>query len=88
MTTGYDATNRATGVSGSYNGFTTRYVSGAWYWPHGAENNYTFGNSIWRVFTYNSRLQPSGLWDAINNDSRYFLFLENPIAYGANNNGN
>ncbi|MBV9768363.1 MAG: hypothetical protein JOZ32_02225, partial [Bryobacterales bacterium] len=49
---------------------------------------YTFGNSIWRVFTYNSRLQPSGLWDAINNDSRYFLFLENPIAYGANNNGN
>ncbi|MBV9768850.1 MAG: RHS repeat protein [Bryobacterales bacterium] len=88
VTTAYDATNRATGVTGNYNGFTTNYVSGAWYWPHGAENNYTFGNSVWRVFTYNSRLQPSGLWDAINNDSRYFLFLENPIGYGANNNGN
>ncbi|MBV9770753.1 MAG: hypothetical protein JOZ32_14355 [Bryobacterales bacterium] len=88
VTTAYDATNRATGVSGNYNGFTTNYVSGAWYWPHGAENNYTFGNSIWRVFTYNSRLQPSGLWDAINNDPKSFLFLENPIGYGANNNGN
>ncbi|MBV9760485.1 MAG: RHS repeat protein, partial [Acidobacteriaceae bacterium] len=88
VTTSYNASNQATGVTGNYNGFTTNYVSGAWYWPHGAENNYTFGNSVWRVFTYNNRLQPSGLWDAINNDSRYFLFLENPIGYGANNNGN
>ncbi|MBV9760502.1 MAG: RHS repeat protein [Acidobacteriaceae bacterium] len=83
VTTGYNASNQAIEVTGSYNGFGTAYVSGAWYWPHGAIGYYQLGTTVpspggnvWPNFEYNQRLQPSKIYAAINDSPNSFLFLE------------
>jgi|GEM_PF-3038403 len=58
VTNAYDGANRLQSVSGKLNNVTTAYVSGMTYWPHGALSQYTRGNGLWSIATYNSRLQP------------------------------
>jgi RHS repeat-associated protein len=86
ISTAYDGANRPYVVTSSAGAV---YVRTASYWPHGAVEKVDYGNNVWRTYGFNSRLQVNGLWDAINDNPSYFLFLENPITYGTtNNNGN
>lgn len=38
------------------------------------------------TYSYNPRMQVSGLWDALGDDPNKFLFLENPIGWGGTDN--
>jgi len=91
VTTSYDGANRANEVAGSYNSVGTTYVPEVTYFPHGGTQYTEYGNNLWRTGYYNSRLQVTGLVDAIGNSPSGYLFLEYPIQYGATpatNNGN
>jgi hypothetical protein len=35
------------------------------YAPSGAPNTFSYGNSVGRAYTYNSRLQPTGMTDTL-----------------------
>ena len=68
--TNYDLANRVTSVgaqncnSGS---LAFCYATEAQYTAHGAATRYVFGNNLWHLPTYNSRLQMSGFSDLVNN---------------------
>ncbi len=86
ISTGYDAANRVTQMGGVLNGQPTSYVASVSYQPHGGPFKMEYGNGLWRTYTYNQRLQVSGLWDALGDDGNRFLFLENPIDWGTTKN--
>jgi YD repeat-containing protein len=68
LTNGYDAANRMTAVAGTAAGQTKSYVVSASYMPQGALAKVRYGNQLWRTYVYNSQLQTSGLWDALQDD--------------------
>lgn len=74
--TGYDGANRLSQVTGSLQGQNTNYLTGTWYWPHGAVGYYTFGNNVVPAFAYNRHFQPTKIYAAIANSTSSFLFLE------------
>ncbi len=86
ISTGYDAANRVTQMGGVLNGQPTSYVASVSYQPHGGPFKMEYGNQLWRTYTYNQRLQVSGLWDALQDMPSQFLFLENPIGWGGTDN--
>ncbi len=86
ISTGYDAANRVTQMGGVLNGQPTSYVASVRYQPHGGPFKMEYGNGLWRTYTYNQRLQVSGLWDALQDVPSEFLFLENPIGWGGTDN--
>ncbi len=88
MTNGYDGANRIIQVSGAYGGPATSYVSQLNYSPQNTPNSYYYANNVARTYTYNSRLQPGCMWDAVNNDPKFYLFSTCPNWGGSNNNGN
>jgi RHS repeat-associated protein len=88
VTTNYDGANRASAVSGSFNGQQTPYVSGETYAPHGAPSFFWYGNQLARTLAYNSRLQLSSSQDAVQNSPTSILFSVSPGWGGASNNGN
>jgi YD repeat-containing protein len=89
VTTSYDGANRAAGVAGSYHGGGTNYLANVWYWPHDAVCKETYANQNTHTYTFNSRLQMNGSWDAVYDNPNDFLFLENGMNYGGTtNNGN
>jgi YD repeat-containing protein len=79
VTTGYDGVNREKSVTGQYVGVGTNYVSGTSYAPQGALSAMTYGNTLARSYTYDNRLRPSGLWDAVNNNPGSVLFSMGPV---------
>jgi RHS repeat-associated protein len=83
---GYDAVNRATQVSGNLAGQQKTYVNQVSYAAQGGASVYWYGNNVARTYGYNSRLQTSSLWDAVNNNPYNFLFIQNPIDWGGNTN--
>ncbi len=85
ITTLYDYANRPNFVAGTRNGTQTNYVSNLTYFPHGAPSSYTYGNSIWPVSTYNSRLQENQTWAAVNNNPNNFIYYF-AFNYGTTNN--
>jgi RHS repeat-associated protein len=77
LTSGYDTTGRLTTVSGTLSGSTTSYVNVTQYWAHGLVRQMQYGNNVWRDNGYiNSRLQLTGYWDSINEDSSQYLRQE------------
>jgi hypothetical protein len=78
VTTGYDGANREKSVAGQYAAIATSYATAS-YAPQGAPSSLTDGNNLVRNYTYNNRLQPNGLWDAVNR-------VTGPAGRDANNN--
>jgi YD repeat-containing protein len=90
VTTCYDAANRPIRAVGSHGNSSNTYVTGVSYWPHGVVYKQEYPSSqVWRTYNYDNRLQVNGLWDALQDNPDYFLFIENSMNYGTtNNNGN
>ena len=87
VTTSYDGANRVSQVQGSNNG-GTNYLTQVQYAAHGAPSFQSYGNTVTRSTSFNSRLQPKSLWDALNNNGNQFLFIQNPICWGGDNDPN
>lgn len=71
VTNSYDGANRIESVTGALGG-TTTYLSGTClsatsicYAPSGAPNSFTYGNGLAPAYTYNSRVQPTAMTDAL-----------------------
>jgi hypothetical protein len=77
VTTKYDFMNRVNGVTGLFNNANTNYVTtGVAYAPHGAPSQYSYGNTLYRNYTYNSRLQPrTGNDSVLNNPGNTHLYF-------------
>jgi len=93
VTTAYDGANRVSGISRVESGQTKNYVSNTGYWAHGALNSYALGNrpspnTLYAVYSYNSRLQMSSFYSNVGNvPAGYFAVWNNE--YGTtDNNGN
>jgi hypothetical protein len=71
---GYDGANWESSVAGQYAAIATTYATAS-YATQGAPPSLTYGNNLVRSYTYNNRLQPNGLWDAVNNSPSNILFL-------------
>ena len=86
LATAYDAANRPTSLQGNFANAVTSYVSQIAYWPHGGLYSFSRGNSVSHAASYNSRLQETESYEAINNSSSQMLFVSCPN-WGANTNG-
>jgi hypothetical protein len=80
--------NRVNGFNGGFNNTNTNYVTSATYARHGAPSQYSYGNTLYRKYTYNSRLQPrTGNDSVLNNPGNTHLYFT--WNWGtSNNNGN
>jgi YD repeat-containing protein len=76
IATAYDGANRPLQVTGSLHGTNTNYLTGAWYWPHGAVGYYTYANNVVPAFAYNMHFQPTKIYAAINDSANSVLFME------------
>lgn len=88
VSTAYDGANRAITVNGSIGGAQSTYISTAAYYPHGAAYYYDYGNGIFPVWIFNSRLQPVTIYATWNNSPNDFYFMETPYWGASNDNGN
>ncbi len=88
VNTTYDTSNRAYAVSGTNSGQATNYVTQTGYWPNGARHWHWYGNGMFPVWNYNSRMQPEAVYSTINNQDNQWLFFEQLGWGGANGNGN
>jgi len=85
ITTQYDAAERVSSVAGALTSLQKNYLSSITYAPHGAMAAMQMGNNVWRVYSYNSRLQVQRIEDAVNNDPSQVL-LDQQFEWGTNNN--
>ncbi|MBV9779465.1 MAG: RHS repeat protein, partial [Acidobacteriaceae bacterium] len=63
MNNSYDGAGRISEVFGGLGTTQTSYVSSPSYFPDGDPGSFVYGNSLARLFGYNSRLQVSYIWD-------------------------
>jgi hypothetical protein len=88
MATPYDAAGRASKLTGTLGGEQRAYMNWVRCAPHGAVDAMQMGNNVWRVYTYNSRLQVQRILDAVDNSPNQLL-LDQQFSWGASdNNGN
>jgi RHS repeat-associated protein len=80
---GYDGANRVSSVGGVLNGQTKTYVGSAIYAPQGSPLSYSYGNTLGRSYTYNSRMQPSQIQDVVNGGTGLFSMS---LDWGSGNN--
>ena len=87
-TTSYNQVNRPVTLSGSLSGQVTNYVTDSRYWA--AAKYWTiYGNSVWNIWgAYNARLQPTAVWQNINNVSTTGLRMEMPNWVDGNGHNN
>jgi len=71
LTSTYDTLNRPTSISAG----SKTYVSNVGYWPHGAVYSYQRNNGLSYGATYNSRLQPTELDEALGTNPTNSTFL-------------
>ena len=84
----YDFAGRVSQVIGTFGTQITNYVASAQYAPHGAPMQYSYGNTLYRNYTYNSRLQPLTATDTVQNNTGN-THLSLAWNWGtSNNNGN
>jgi RHS repeat-associated protein len=83
-----DAINRPTTLNGSLSGQVTNYVTASRYWA--AAKYWTiYGNSVWNIWGgYNARLQPTAVWQNINNAPTTGLRMEMPNWVDGNGHNN
>jgi hypothetical protein len=88
VTTQYDAAGRASKLTGTLGELEKTYMGWVRYAPHGAVDAMQMGNNVWRVYTYNSRLQVQRILDAVDNSPNQLL-LDQQFSWGtSDNNGN
>ncbi len=85
VTDTYDQANRVQQVAGVGEGQQTNYVTEAAYWPQGALYYFARGNGVWHAGSFNSRLQPTESYEAVENDPGRVLWIGCPN-WGVNTN--
>ena len=78
LTTTYDNLRRPTALAGVHAGNTTNYISQATYLVYGLPYYFVRGNTVWHAQSYNTRMQPTESYEAVNNSSGSFLFISCP----------
>jgi RHS repeat-associated protein len=84
----YDAAGRASAVKNGAANSTDNYATIGSYWPHGAVNQMTLGNTQTETSVYNDRLQPASLTVSGNLLALNYYYCTNLAASCTTNNGN
>ncbi len=85
VTDTYDQANRVQQVAGVGEGQQTNYVTEAAYWPQGEAYYFARGNGVWHAGSFNSRLQPTESYEAVDNNPGRVLWVGCPN-WGVNTN--
>jgi YD repeat-containing protein len=78
VSTSFDESNQPFTLSGALSGQTTNYITQTAYWPHGGIYYFVRGNNVWHAASFNSRLQQTESYEALNNSSNSMLFVSCP----------
>jgi RHS repeat-associated protein len=84
----YDAAGRASAAKNGAANSTDNYATIGSYWPHGAVNQMTLGNTQTETSVYNDRLQPASLTVSGNLLALNYYYCTNLVLSCTTNNGN